>query len=273
MGNAIRPAAVSGMFYPAQPQELTDMIDTFVGAAQVDVLPEPFAVIAPHAGYIYSGPIAGVAYAAASKRADSVKRVVLLGPSHHVALRGLAFPTADYFETPLGRVPVDLTELRPLLEWDFVEMRDDAHLREHSLEVQLPFMQKIFSEFTLYPFAVGQPDAEEVRLVLEKLCINAGRLRDDTIIVVSSDLSHYHPYGEACEIDRITSTFIERLELSELGPERACGAYAIRGLIDFSHKHDLKAKTLMLANSGDTAGGKDQVVGYGAYAFYKLSDS
>lgn len=257
----VRPAAVAGMFYPDEPATLQQTVRRFLDQATVSG-PPPRAIIAPHAGYIYSGPIAANAYHLLEARRDQIKRVVLLGPSHRVPLLGLAASSADSFATPLGDVPLDREMITRLTRLPQVKIMDEAHMMEHSLEVQLPFLQTILAEFKLVPLVVGEASADEVCEVLEQ----AG-LSDATLIVISSDLSHYHDYTTARQMDRQTSDAIEHLQPNQLSYEDACGRIPVSGMLKLAQKLGLRAETIDLRNSGDTAGSRDQVVGYGAYVF------
>lgn len=257
-----RPPAVAGLFYPADAAELADTIRACLRAARPAQGPAPRALIAPHAGYVYSGPVAGSAYARLLALRGQIRRVVLIGPSHHVALRGLAVPSAAAFATPLGDVPVDRAAVERLLELPQVTQRDDAHAREHSLEVQLPFLQEVLGPFSLVPLVAGDASAEEVAEALELLFDEPG-----TLVVVSSDLSHYHDYATARRLDAATSRAIEALEPHELDWESACGRVGVGGLLVLARRRGLTARTLDLRSSGDTAGPRDRVVGYGAYEF------
>ena len=258
---SIRKPAVAGTFYLDNPTELRKMIAKFLKQARPsDVLPK--AIIAPHAGYIYSGPIAGSAYATLKPARGKIKRVVLLGPSHRIPFRGLAATGAEQFATPLGNVPIDKKAIEIIQDLPQVEVLDAAHVMEHSLEVQLPFLQEVLGEFSLVPLAVGDASREEVAEVLEELWGGP-----ETLIVISSDLSHYHDYRTAQKIDLATSKAIESLRPEDIGYEQACGRIPISGLLLAAKKHGLRAQTIDLRNSGDTAGSRAEVVGYGAYVF------
>ncbi len=258
--SAVRPPAVAGMFYPADARQLAREVQDLLGAARQPGL-QPKALIAPHAGYVYSGAVAASAYAALKDIAPRIRRVVLLGPTHRVAVRGLALPDADAFDTPLGRVMLDRTAMGAIARLPQVVVSGAAHALEHSLEVQLPFLQSVLPDFTLLPLAVGTATAEEVAEALE--AVWGG---DETLIVVSSDLSHYLPYATAQAVDRQTADDI--LQLNQLiSHEQACGGTPIGGLILAAHKHNLQPHLLDLRNSGDTAGSHDGVVGYAAFAF------
>jgi AmmeMemoRadiSam system protein B len=254
----LRPPAVAGRFYPADPRVLADEVDRFVTA---DVAgPAPKALIVPHAGYPYSGPIAGRGYAALRASRDRIERVVLLGPAHYVPVRGLATTSADQWGTPLGAVDIDDDARRVALELPGVEIADGAHAPEHSLEVHLPFLQRTLARFGLLPLVVGHADAETVAAVLDALWGGP-----ETLIVVSTDLSHYHHHDMAAALDRRTANAITAGSVAEITPDRACGAYPVRGLLVAAARHHLRTELVDLRNSGDTAGPQDRVVGYGAF--------
>lgn len=255
----VRYAAVSGTFYPDDPAVLREQVQGFLAAAQ-DNGSTPKAMIAPHAGYIYSGPVAAQAYARLRPARGRIRRVVLLGPSHRVGFRGLALSGADWFETPLGRVAVDHEDEAKLRDLPQVQVLPRAHAQEHSLEVHLPFLQEVLGEFTLVPIVVGESRPEEVAEVLERLWGG-----DETLIVISSDLSHYHDYQTARTRDAATARAIENLRYEDLNYDDACGRGPVSGLLYYAREHGLRAQTLDLRNSGDTAGPRDQVVGYGAW--------
>ncbi len=256
-----RAAAVAGMFYPDDPQQLrSDIQAMLAGASRKAITPK--ALIVPHAGYIYSGPIAASAYAQLATLRERIERVILLGPCHHVPLRGLAATSADYFSTPLGSIAIDHQANDQILDYPQVQVFDATHQREHSLEVQLPFLQLVLDDFKLVPLVVGDAYADEVDAVLETLWGG-----DETLIVISSDLSHYHDYNSARQLDARTCRAIEQLDGSALQARDACGRNPIAGLLIAARIHHLKATTLDLRNSGDTAGDRSRVVGYGAWAF------
>jgi AmmeMemoRadiSam system protein B len=264
-GGAVRPPAVAGQFYPANPEILAEDVRRFLAEAQVacdeSLAPDfPKAVIAPHAGYMYSGPVAASAYARLAHRRDQIERVVLLGPSHRVPLEGLAVPHHDAFETPLGRIELDRESIERILTLPQVRELDSAHALEHSLEVHLPFLQLVLDPFRLVPLAVGDASAADVDEVLEWLWGGP-----ETLIVVSSDLSHYYDYDTAKRLDAETSRAIESLAPERLGPESACGRVPARGLLRAARRHGLRARAVDVRSSGDTAGPRDQVVGYGSY--------
>jgi len=258
--STIRPPAVAGMFYPADPRQLAHDVQKFLAVAHpFDLIPK--ALIAPHAGYVYSGAIAATAYETLRPIAAHIRRVVLLGPTHRVAVRGLALPGADAFDTPLGRIMLDTAAAHAIAHLPQVSISAEVHAQEHSLEVQLPFLQTVLSDFTLLPLAVGMAMPEEVAEVLNILWGG-----DETLIVVSSDLSHYLPYSTAQRVDKETVQSILKLH-QPVEHERACGGTPISGLILAARQHHLTPHLLDLRNSGDTAGSKDQVVGYAAFAF------
>lgn len=256
-----RPPAVAGSFYPAKTSELRATITAYLQGVHA-AGPAPKAIIAPHAGYIYSGPIAASAYAHLAEVRGTITRVVLLGPAHRVPLKGLAASSAEVFVTPLGTVPVDRQTLARVLALPQVWILDEAHALEHSLEVHLPFLQEVLGDLTLIPLVVGEATPEEVSEVLNALWGGA-----ETLIVISSDLSHYYDYDTAWRFDQATSRAIEALRPQDIRAEQACGRNPINGLLCAARKHGLRARTVDLRNSGDTAGSRDEVVGYGAYVF------
>jgi len=259
---------VAGMFYPSDAQALTTAVRSFLadaasaasaraGAAEAVA---PKAIVAPHAGYQYSGPIAGSAYAALAARAGEISRVVLLGPSHRVPFVGLACSAADTFLTPLGPIRVDQTALAAIADLPQVRRYEAPFEGEHCLEVQFPFLQLLLADFSIVPLLVGDASAEEVAAVIERLWGGP-----ETLIVVSSDLSHYLDYDSARAIDAATTRAIEGLQPEAIGHAQACGRNPLNGLLAVAKRRGLHARTLDLRNSGDTAGPRSQVVGYGAY--------
>jgi AmmeMemoRadiSam system protein B/AmmeMemoRadiSam system protein A len=266
----VRSAAVAGQFYPAEPDALTHDLQKFLHAVPATASPGtiPKAIIAPHAGYIYSGPIAASVYARLRDAKKDITRVVLFGPSHRVAFPGLAVSSADAYETPLGRIPLDRRATAQLQQIPGVTTLDDAHAQEHSLEVQLPFLQTVLDRFTLVPVVVGNAQPELVASALE--AVWGG---NETLVVISSDLSHYHSYSEARPLDQQTSQAIEQLDIEAIGHDQACGRLPIAGLLIQAKRHGLTVETIDLRNSGDTAGPRDKVVGYGSWAFFQSSAS
>ena len=257
----LRPPAVAGMFYPAEPGELRACVQRLL-AENPAAGPAPKALIAPHAGYVYSGPVAARAYNLLAPVAAGLRRVVLLGPAHRVPLRGLALPTGTAFRTPLGEVPLDSHAMGELDGLPGVMRSDEAHRQEHSLEVQLPFLQVLLQDFTLLPLVVGWSEPSQVSSVLQRLWGGA-----ETLVIISSDLSHYHAYAEARRLDEDTAHDIESGSPTLEG-EQACGAYPLNGLLIFARQRGLRITRLDLRNSGDTAGGRDRVVGYGAWSLH-----
>ncbi len=258
----IRLPAVSGLFYPDDPDSLRRMVSGFLADAPADAGEPPKAIIVPHAGYVYSGPVAASVYARLARGRQRIHRVVLLGPSHRVPFYGLAVSGADAYRTPLGDIPIDRHSVERALELSQVVQLDAAHANEHSLEVQLPFLQLLLNDFELVPLVVGDASADEVAEVLERLWGGA-----ESLIVISSDLSHYHDYATAQRMDRATSESIVSLHPEHLGYEDACGRIPVSGLLRLARERGLQGELVDLRNSGDTAGDKRQVVGYGAYAF------
>lgn len=251
------------MFYPANARELKTTIDGMLAQVTTEQAETPpKAIIAPHAGYVYSGPVAASAYARLRGASDIVTRVILLGPAHRVAVHGMALPNSTAFATPLGEVPVDQEAVAAVRDLPQVRVFDDAHVLEHSLEVHLPFLQTVLHRFAVLPLVVGDASAEEVDEVLERVWGGP-----ETLIVISSDLSHYHDYDTARQMDSATSDAIERLAYEELHFDQACGRVPVSGLLLAARKHGLNGQMIDLRNSGDTAGPRDQVVGYGAYVF------
>jgi len=270
----VRPTAVAGAFYPNHPAALAAMVEKFLGEARQaaeasgNVKP-PQALIAPHAGYIYSGPIAASAYVRLEALAGTINRVVLFGPSHRTAVAGLATSSAEAFDTPMGAVPLDRDAIEQILSLPQVHIVDEAHEREHSLEVHLPFLIRVLGgdSFKLVPLAMGDVSGQQVAEVIELLW------QPQTLVIISSDLSHYHDYETANRLDEATSRAIERFHPHEISHEQACGRPGILGLMQVARQHGLQATTVDRRNSGDTGGrakrlsGSDEVVGYGAYIF------
>lgn len=257
----IRRPAVAGAFYPADPRQLRAMVEGLLAAANADG-PVPKAIIAPHAGFIYSGPIAASAYARLRPAAGCITRVVLMGPSHRVPFRGLAVTSAEAYASPLGQVAIDRAAVDRLCGLPGVGVLDAAHGPEHSLEVHLPFLQVVLAEFSLIPIVAGQAAPEAVAAVLQ-----AAWGGPETLIVISSDLSHYLDYATAQAMDAATCKAIEALDSDAIGGEQACGRVPVAGLLSLARQRHLTVQTLDVRNSGDTAGPRSGVVGYGAWAF------
>jgi len=262
MMQLVRPPAVAGTFYPADPDKLSADISSMlrgVDAPRNEGLPK--AIVVPHAGYIYSGPVAASAYARLRAGRDKVRRVILMGPAHRVRLRGMALPEATAFDTPLGRVQVAVDVAAGL----GISRHAGAHAGEHSLEVELPFLQSVLDSFDIVPIVVGDAPSRDVAEVIEALWGGP-----ETLIVVSSDLSHYLPYAQARIVDARTAQKVLAFDGS-LGYEEACGAGPLNGLLVVARRRGLVPKQLDLRTSGDTAGSKGDVVGYGAFAFYEVA--
>jgi AmmeMemoRadiSam system protein B len=256
----VRDPAVAGQFYPDDAGQLAAVVATLLDEAGGRSAVAPKALIAPHAGYIYSGPVAATAYSQLLPFRDRYERVVLVGPCHRVPVAGMATSGADIFRTPLGDVPLD-EEARTLLERHGVRVFEATHKYEHGLEVHLPFLQSVLGQFSIVPILVGEASAQAVANVIDLLWDGP-----ETLIVVSSDLSHYLDYEQATAIDAATCRAIENLDVS-ITHDAACGATPIRGLLLAAERHGLAVSTLDMRNSGDTSGDRDFVVGYGAWVF------
>jgi len=256
-----RPAAVAGLFYPGAPDALSRDVDDALAQARHASPSAPKALIVPHAGYVYSGQVAARAYGRLVSRGSAIRRVVIVGPCHRVAVRGLAAPTAHAFSTPLGAVSVDTAALDELALLPQVVRSDAAHAREHSIEVQLPFLQRVLGEFSIVPLVVGDATPDEVAQVLDALWGGP-----ETLVVISSDLSHFHDYESARKRDAGTVRSILRFDAA-IDHEQACGATPIAGLLSLAKRKGLAPELVDFCNSGDTAGDKQRVVGYAAFAF------
>ncbi|VAW77050.1 COG1355, Predicted dioxygenase [hydrothermal vent metagenome] len=258
----IREAAVAGLFYPDDPLLLQQQLDGLL-ACDIPGRLRPKALVVPHAGYIYSGPIAASAYSLLPLYKEGIQRVVLLGPAHRVAFSGIAASSAQYFSTPLGMMRIDQDAMDSILTKPQVRVMDEAHQEEHSLEVQLPFLQTVLdSTVELVPLLVGDAHPQDVTDLIETLWGGP-----ETLILISSDLSHYHDYHTAQNLDQATSMAIEQLNPDAIDHPQACGRNPLNGLLYAAQHHNLHATVLDVRNSGDTAGNRDRVVGYGAYAF------
>jgi AmmeMemoRadiSam system protein B len=266
-GNAVstkvRAPAVAGFFYPGDAAELRDAVSEYLAQAPTTAGSVPKALIVPHAGYIYSGAIAGAAYSQVAHRRRQIRRIVLIGPSHRVYLRGMAVPSAEVFETPLGMVPVDSELKARVLTHEHVVESDSPHASEHSLEVQLPFLQMMFDDFTLLPLALGSASAPAVAAALADVWGD-----EETLVLVSSDLSHYLPYDQARAVDAETITTILRNDATLTG-EQACGCVGINGLTFLARQRTARIEEIARCNSGDTAGDRTRVVGYGAFGLHE----
>ena len=267
--STVRPPAVAGSFYPAAAADLARDVGALLARAAGDTLGKsvPKAIIVPHAGYIYSGPVAAAAYARLAPARDSIKRVVILGPLHRVPVRGLALPGAEKLETPFGTIEVDTDAVVALKALPQITVSAAAHAQEHSIEVQLPFLQTLLDKFKIVPLVVGAATAAEVAQVLDTLWGGA-----ETLIVISSDLSHYLNHGDARAVDRVTAEAILDLR-AEVAHEQACGGTPVNGLLQTARRRGMTSELIDLRNSGDTAGDHDRVVGYGAFAFHESSSN
>jgi AmmeMemoRadiSam system protein B len=261
MRSDVRPAAVAGLFYPGTAAELDATLDAMLAGPEPQA-PTPKALIVPHAGYIYSGAVAGRAYRTLRAVARRIRRVVLLGPSHREWFRGLAVPRVQAFSTPLGLAGVDAAAVNRLSELPAVLVSDAPHAREHSLEVQVPFLQRLLPDAQIVPILVGEATADEVETIIDELWGGP-----ETLVVVSSDLSHYHAYDEARTLDTATATAILAAR-ADLTGEDACGCIAVNGLLRAARRRGLRVELLQLCNSGDSAGDRERVVGYGAFGLY-----
>ena len=262
LGGSVRRPAVAGSFYPADPGLLAEDLKLLLDRARpASPGAAPKVLIAPHAGYVYSGAVAASAYALLQPQREQIRRVVLLGPAHRVAIRALAVPSVDRFRTPLGDIALDRAAIHSLADLPQVQVSDAAHAQEHSLEVHLPFLQTLLPEFSLVPLVVGHVPPAAVAQVLERLW---GGL--ETLIIISTDLSHYHDYHTARRLDQQTCTAIEQFRYEDIGPEQACGCMPMAGALHLARERGMQIQRLEVCNSGDTAGGRDRVVGYAAFA-------
>ncbi len=260
-----RPPAVAGMFYPGETSALQDQINGYLKEGNQEETIIPKALIVPHAGTIYSGSIAGSGYRRLLQYRHVIRKVILLGPAHRVHLKGLALPTVDRFQSPLGNIDLDTKIISQLVEeFPQVSYSEIAHAEEHSLEVQLPFLQSILSSFRLVPLVVGDASAIEVAEVIEHLWGG-----DESLLLISSDLSHFHTYDKAVRVDKKTAGLIEAFKGDELPSQSACGLVPLRGLLRLARQKKMTIQRFDLRNSGDTAGPRDQVVGYGCWGLYE----
>ncbi len=266
METDVREPACPGRFYPAAPDALRQELAEHLPDADGRGRPErrPKAVIAPHAGYPFSGAVAGHAFATLAPFADTIDRILAIGPSHFVPVDGLAAPTHAHFATPLGEIPVDRDAVDTLRGDGLLGLADPPHAREHSLETHLPFLQQVAGEFSLVPVVTGRETDGRVAELLETVGDDAS-----TVVSISSDLSHYLDYETARRVDDETRRAIEDLAADELDDRQACGHTAIRGLLRVARQREMRVETLEMCNSGDTAGDTSEVVGYGAWAFYE----
>lgn len=261
---SVRPTAVAGAFYPGDAQTLASMIDGFLAQVEGELL-SPKVVVSPHAGFIYSGLTAAYAYRQLQSR--EIERILLVGPSHHVYFEGFAFSGADRWTTPLGEVELDQGDMAAFLkereEDPAFFLHDQPHEFEHSLEVQVPFLQRSLARFKLVPVCYGKSDYRKLAAVFDHFLAD-----EKTVAVVSSDLSHFHPQAQANRVDAFCNRAVETLDLDAMDHCEACGAIGMKAAIAYAQRQGLKSKVLDYRTSGDTAGDKNRVVGYGSYAFY-----
>ena len=267
-----RYPAVASMFYPGDFEELRYEVRSYlngsigeknVSAQNNDVISDIRALIVPHAGYIYSGEIAACAYRLLLQNRKKYKRVLILGPAHRVWISGAAFPSAEIFETPLGKIKLDKILMKKIVKkLPWVSVNEEAHSQEHCIEVQLPFLQETLEDFVLIPMVVGETKPEQIAEVINQFIED-----EETLIVISTDLSHFNDYETATTNDLRTANAIEHLELENLYSEDACGVYPLRGFLSVAKKKEWDVYRLGLCNSGDTSGDRQRVVGYGAWAF------
>jgi len=260
---SVRLPSVAGQFYPDDPVKLHQQITAFLENAQPVEGACPKAIVAPHAGYIYSGPVAASAYKKVMEKAGAISRVVIMSPAHRYGFQGIAWSAADYFRTPLGDIKVDRDAIASLADLDYVKNIERAFDGEHALEVHLPFLQSIIDDFQIVPFIVGMAEPRQVAEVLNRLW--GGQ---ETLIVISSDLSHFNEYQNARQRDSRTTAAIETLRFEDIGGDDACGVYPLSGLLLAARERNLQAEAIDLRNSGDTAGSRESVVGYGAYLIH-----
>ncbi|MCP4488018.1 MAG: AmmeMemoRadiSam system protein B [Gammaproteobacteria bacterium] len=257
-----RPSAVAGMFYEVEKNVLQVQVNNLLEQSVMPIATDAAALVVPHAGYVYSGAVAAQAYKTIESRIDTIERVVLFGPAHRVYLNGMAIPASKAFSTPLGDIRLDQDSLDQIRDLPDVVVSDEAHRQEHSLEVQLPFLQTLLGDFRLIPVVVGDCQADSIANVLDNLWGGA-----ETLVVISSDLSHFHTYQQACQIDAQTCKRIVQKHSDIKGVE-ACGARVINGLMRTKHCQKLTVGLISACNSGDTAGDKTRVVGYGAFILH-----
>ncbi|MEE8119576.1 MAG: AmmeMemoRadiSam system protein B [Gammaproteobacteria bacterium] len=259
----IRPAAVAGSFYPADQAQLRASVIELLKDNPCNSTEVPKAIVAPHAGYIYSGPTAASVYNLLHAAADKIRRVVLLGPAHRVPLGSMALPTCKSFATPLGEIPVDIELRDRVTRLDLVTESEPAHAFEHSLEVHLPFLQTVLTSFTLLPIVVGVVSADKVAKLIDTVWGEG-----ETLIVISTDLSHFMSYDRATEYDEITCKKILDCN-THLQGDQACGCFSLNGMLKTASRRQMQISLIDYRNSGDTAGSRDRVVGYGAFALYE----
>ncbi|MEY3220641.1 MAG: hypothetical protein RIT27_1998 [Pseudomonadota bacterium] len=263
MDTYIRKPILAGFFYPDEPLFLIHTIEELLKEIPpTDISPK--ALIVPHASYEYAGKIMATAYASLLKKHFQIKNVVLLGISHHTSFRGIAVTSKTAYLTPLGQIPVEESTVMKLLQYPQIIMFDEAHIKEHCLELQLPFLQVILQSFSLIPLVVGDISSNNISEVLKILWGN-----QETLVIVTSNLSYYHHYNTAQQLDQMNATLIETLRWQDLKHDQTCSSPLMGGLLQVAQQKALTAKTFAICNSGDTIGTKDRVVGYGAFGFYE----
>ncbi len=260
----IKMPNVAGSFYPADRADLSAVLDQcFAHSKQAEQITDKLrAIVAPHAGYIYSGSVAASAYNNLEKIKDQIKTVVILSPSHFFGFAGIALSDVSHFRTPLGDIEVDHGLQQVILDFPQIQVRPEAFEREHALEIHLPLLQTVLENFKIIPMIVGQTSPEEVQSVIQALD------QEGVFFVVSSDLSHFHNYETCQNLDSKTTKAIEEKSIDNIGGNDACGYYPLRGLLSWANDKNLNIKNIDLRNSGDTAGDKSRVVGYGSYLVY-----
>lgn len=264
--NTVRQPAVAGLFYPANPEDLRSDINDYLDQAKPAAVPgQVKAIIVPHAGYVYSGAIAAAAYAALKPQTETIKRVILIGPAHRLSLRGMALISVQYFRTPLGDVAQNHNAMVALQRLPYIHFVNSAHWQEHSLEVQLPFLQTVLKQFDVVPILVGDATSEEVADALKTVW--GGQ---ETLIVISSDLSQNQDYETAQYLDNATCHAIEALNIEGIDYQKASGSVPVRGLLRMAAKEQLTVTTMAMANSGDSHGDHNRVVGYGSWVLSTL---
>jgi AmmeMemoRadiSam system protein B len=257
-----RAPAVAGSFYPRSAERLSRSVGNLMAAAQVRERSNRCGVIVPHAGYAYSGRVAAQAFASVRGLQGRIERTVVIGPAHFVAILGIAAPSYTAFTTPLGEVPVDVAAVDALGEEALVAINDEPHAPEHAIEVEVPFLQAIFGNLPIVPLLFGSTSARAVAAAIARVWT------DDTLLVVSTDLSHFEDYESARQHDKRTAAVIEAFDEAAIGPSDACGHLAVRGALIEASRRGLVVERLALCNSGDTTGDRQNVVGYGAWAFH-----
>lgn len=261
----VRPASAAGLYYPKDADALHRALEALLARPRPDVARAPKALVVPHSGYSFSGEVAAAAYRTLRPCADAIRHVVLVGPSHRVPMRGLAMPTCQYYSTPFGRVPVGDSARQRLRELGLAGIADAPHALEHSLEVQVPFLQELLRDFDLLPIAVGSAPPEQVARTLEAVWGGP-----ETLVIVTSDLSHHHTHAEALLLDGQTAASI-LARRSDLSDAQACGAGGVNGLMEIARRKSLDVALLERGTSGDMAGERSRVVGFASFVLHEAS--